>query len=78
MMILPDGIPESVSELAQQIKRQCGVEGHFRLRFMDAEFGNEFINLISISDVQDKSTIKLIFDSVAPAQPGGSLPPPTL
>lgn len=75
-LILPYGIPESVSELAQQIKRQCGVEGDFRLQFMDAEFGNEFTNLISISDVQDKSSIKVIFNSVAPAQPGGSPPPP--
>ncbi|XP_028298033.1 uncharacterized protein LOC114460299 [Gouania willdenowi] len=73
-LILPDGIPESVNELAQQIKRQCGIEGVFRLQFMDAEFGNEFSNLLSISDVQDKGTIKVIY--ISDAQPGGSTPPP--
>lgn len=76
-LILPDGIPESVDELAQQIKRQCGIEGVFRLQFMDVEFGNEFTNLLSISDVQDRGTIKVIFISDAPAQPGGSTPPPS-
>lgn len=30
-LIFPDGIPESVNELAQQIKRHGGVEGDFRL-----------------------------------------------
>jgi len=72
-LILPDGIPESVTELTQEIKRQCGIEGEFRLQFMDAEFGNEFTNLLSTSDVQDRSSIKVIFTSVAPV---GSLPPP--
>lgn len=43
---------------------------------MDGEFGNEFTNLLSMSDVQDKSTIKVIYNAVAPAQPGGSPPPP--
>ena len=76
-LILPDGIPESVNELAQQIKRQCGMEGVFRLQFMDEEFGNEFTNLLSISDVQDKGTIKVIFISDALAQSGGSAPPPS-
>ncbi|XP_027134490.1 uncharacterized protein LOC113745762 [Larimichthys crocea] len=76
-LILPDGIPESVSELSQQIKRQCGIEGLFRLQFMDMEFGNEFTNLLSISDVQDKGTIKVIFISDALVQPGGLAPPPS-
>ncbi|KAG7482678.1 hypothetical protein JOB18_027838 [Solea senegalensis] len=45
-LLLPDGIPES---------------GNFRLQFMDAEFDNQFTNLTS-TDIQDKSTIKVIFD----------------
>ena len=79
-LTLQDGIPETVGELVQHIKRQCGVENHFRLQFMDAEFGNEFtsINLTSMSEIQDKSTLKLVFDSAASALPDGSppLPPP--
>lgn len=74
-LIIPDGIPESVNELAQQIKRHGGVEGDFRLQFMDAEFGNEFTNWMSISDVQDKGTITVIF--ISAAQPGGSTPHPS-
>ncbi|XP_046706911.1 uncharacterized protein LOC124386909 [Silurus meridionalis] len=78
-LILKDGLPESVSELIQHIKRQCGVEGDIRLQFMDADFNNEFTNLTSMSDVKDKSTIKVIFNTVAshhPALPGDSAPQP--
>ncbi|KAF1375303.1 hypothetical protein PFLUV_G00238210 [Perca fluviatilis] len=75
-LILPDGMPETLIKLIQEIKRQCGVDGDFRLQFMDVEFGNEFTNLVSMSDIQDKSSIKVIFNSVAPSQPGGTPPPP--
>lgn len=75
-LFLPDGIPQSVSELSQQIMTQCGIEGDFRLQFMDTKFGNEFTNLLTMSDVQDKGTIKVIFISDAPGQSGGSAPPP--
>lgn len=68
-LILPDEIPESVSELAQQMKMQCGIEGEFRLQFM--EFGNLFTDL---TDVQHKGTFKVIFNSVAPALPGRACP----
>ncbi|MEQ2180005.1 hypothetical protein GOODEAATRI_031084 [Goodea atripinnis] len=43
-----------------------------KLQFMDADFGNEFTNLTSISEIEDKSTIKLIFDSGLPSD----TPPP--
>ncbi|RXN37812.1 sterile alpha motif domain-containing 3-like isoform X2 [Labeo rohita] len=75
-LILPGGMPETVIELVQEIKRQCGVDGDFRLQFMDVEFGNEFTNLVSMSDIQDKSSIKVIFNSVTPTQPDGT--PPSL
>ncbi|XP_062240634.1 uncharacterized protein LOC133950599 [Platichthys flesus] len=75
-LILPGGIPDSISDLADQIKQQCGVEGDFRLQYMDYEFGNEFTNLLSMSDVQDKSTIKVIFKSITTVQHDGSRPPP--
>lgn len=51
-LILPDVMPETLIELIQKIKRQCGVDGDFRLQFMDVEFGNEFTNLVSMSDIQ--------------------------
>uniref|UniRef100_A0A3B3I971 Uncharacterized protein n=1 Tax=Oryzias latipes TaxID=8090 RepID=A0A3B3I971_ORYLA len=70
-LILPSGIPESLGELEQQIRRQCGVEEDFRLQFMDVDFGNEFTNLVSLTEIQDKSTIKLIFNSTEPTPAGG-------
>ena len=62
-LILQNGLPATVPELVEHIKRQCGVQSDFRLQFMDADFGNEFTNLTSVSEIEDKSTIKLIFDS---------------
>ncbi|XP_054606552.1 sterile alpha motif domain-containing protein 3 [Nothobranchius furzeri] len=75
-LTLQDGIPDTVGELQQHIKSQCGVETPFRLQFMDAEFGNEFTNLTSVSEIQDKGTLKLIFDSASSDLPGGPPPPP--
>ncbi|XP_041861760.1 uncharacterized protein LOC121652780 [Melanotaenia boesemani] len=75
-LTLQDGIPETVDEIVQHIKRQCGVEAHFRLQFMDTEFDNEFTNLMSVSEIQDKSTLKLVFDPVVSVLPCGSQPPP--
>ncbi|MED6268675.1 hypothetical protein CHARACLAT_024746 [Characodon lateralis] len=62
-LILQNGLPATVPELVEHIKKQCAVQFDFRLQFMDADFGNEFTNLTSISEIEDKSTIKLIFDS---------------
>lgn len=74
-LIVPDGIPESVRELVQQIKTQCGVKGDFRLQIMDSDFGNEFVNLLSVSDVQDRSSIKVTFNSAASVTDDPSIPP---
>lgn len=62
-LILPNGIPASVIELVQQIQEQCGVKGNFRLQIMDPDFGNEFLNLVSVSDVQDRSSLQVILNS---------------
>ncbi|XP_076146592.1 uncharacterized protein LOC143131083 isoform X2 [Alosa pseudoharengus] len=80
-LILRD-LPQSLNELVLHIKTQCGIEGDFRLQFMDPDF-NEFNNLTSISDVQDKTTIKVVFNSLpcsaladSPPPPYSSAPPP--
>ncbi|XP_051260738.1 uncharacterized protein LOC127366072 [Dicentrarchus labrax] len=57
---LPSGIPDSVEELKSEIKRQCEVAGDFRLQYKDSDF-DEFINLKSTSDIQNKATLKLIY-----------------
>lgn len=59
-LTLPLGIPGSVDELKNEIKRQCEVSGDFRLQYKDIDF-DEFINLTSISDIQNKATIKGIY-----------------
>ncbi|KAI4801087.1 hypothetical protein KUCAC02_000013 [Chaenocephalus aceratus] len=54
---LPLGIPSSVEELQSEIKRQCQVFGDFRLQYKDLDF-DEFINLTSTSDIQNKGKSK--------------------
>ncbi|XP_058634458.1 uncharacterized protein LOC131542122 isoform X4 [Onychostoma macrolepis] len=55
-----NGLPDSVSELVTEVQRQCGINTNFRLQFMDALFGNEFLNLTSVNEIQDRGTVKLI------------------
>ncbi|XP_063048812.1 sterile alpha motif domain-containing protein 3-like, partial [Engraulis encrasicolus] len=86
-LTLPNGIPESVDDLIPHIKNQLELEGDIRLQFMDQEFGNEFNNLTSTSEIEDKSTIKVIhqpfiiiagnhLDDSTPPSPHSSCPPP--
>ncbi|KAK0148560.1 putative nuclease HARBI1 [Merluccius polli] len=56
---LPLGIPDSVEELKSEIKRQCQLSD-FRLQYMDVVF-DEFMNLTSTSDIQNKATLKVIY-----------------
>ena len=50
-----------MSNLLAEVQRQCNLPASFRLQFMDPEFDNEFINLTSPSDLQDKATVKVVF-----------------
>ncbi|XP_055040333.2 uncharacterized protein [Misgurnus anguillicaudatus] len=59
-VILQYGMPTSVSDLSKEIKKQCNLQGNFRLQFMDPEFDNEFFNLESTSEIQDRSTLKVV------------------
>lgn len=54
-------MPTSVEDLANEIKRQFDIEGDIRLQYMDSDFGNEFVNLNQMCDIQDKSTVKIIY-----------------
>ncbi|XP_051815604.1 uncharacterized protein LOC110954116 [Acanthochromis polyacanthus] len=58
---LPAGLPDSIEELCQTIKTSLGLQKDFRLQYQDADFGNEFVNLSVISEIQDKATIKVVF-----------------
>lgn len=59
-MTFQNGLPGSVNELVNEVQRQCGLNFNFRLQFMDALFGNEFLNLTSMDEVQDRGTIRVI------------------
>lgn len=58
-LTLPSGIPDSVDSLKFEIQKQCGIEGEFRLQYMDNDF-DQFMNLNSTTDVEDKGTVKVI------------------
>ncbi|XP_059358598.1 uncharacterized protein LOC132096930 [Carassius carassius] len=60
-LTIKSGIPSSVDELAFEIKTFFRVTEQFRLQYKDVDFGNEFMNLLSISDIQDRSTLKVVY-----------------
>ncbi|KAI4810733.1 hypothetical protein KUCAC02_013665, partial [Chaenocephalus aceratus] len=57
-VVISAGLPSTVKELENEIKTQCKVKEPFRLQFMDTLFGNEFMNLTSMGEIQDKATVK--------------------
>lgn len=58
---LTSGLPNSVEDLVSEIKTIFGLSQQFRLQYRDADFGNEYVNLVAISDIQDKATLKVVF-----------------
>ncbi|XP_077090383.1 uncharacterized protein LOC143741778 [Siphateles boraxobius] len=66
---LPYGIPASLEELHVLIKTFFQLKEDFRMQYMDSDF-NEFINLTSVSDIQNKSTLKIICNPIlSPVEP---------
>lgn len=65
-LTLPNGIPESLDDLLSQIKTAFGLKGNHRLQYMDQDFGNDFFNLNSTTDLQDLGTIKVIHQQTHP------------
>lgn len=61
-LTLSSGILHSVDSLKYDIREHCGIEGEFRLRYMDIDF-DQFFNLTSTEDIQDKRTVKVIIPS---------------
>ncbi|KAL3973686.1 NF-kappa-B inhibitor-like protein 2 [Sarotherodon galilaeus] len=59
-LTIASGMPKSVEDLSDEIKRQFDIQGDIRLQYMDSDFDNEFINLKRMDDIQDKSTVKVI------------------
>ncbi|CAL9699818.1 unnamed protein product [Knipowitschia caucasica] len=60
-LTLPNGMPGSVDAFKEELKRQMSLPDNFRLQYRDVDFDNEFVNLSNISEIKDKSTIKVIY-----------------
>ncbi|XP_042626484.1 uncharacterized protein LOC109101856 [Cyprinus carpio] len=56
---LQNGVLCSLAELMNEIQTQCNLMGEFRLQIMDPDL-QDFVNLTSTTDVQNKSTLKVI------------------
>lgn len=73
-LILPEGLPSSTEDLAQKITEMFQLDGDIRLQYQDDDFGGEFVNLTTITDVQDKGTLKVIFKTTGQNQTAASTP----
>ncbi|XP_034059805.1 uncharacterized protein LOC117538311 [Gymnodraco acuticeps] len=67
-VVLPLGLPDTVTELENEIRRQCQLQDLFRLQFMDELFGNIFQDLTSMEEIQDRATVKVL--SLSPVVAG--------
>lgn len=65
-LTLPNGIPQSLDDLLSVIKTSFELKGDFRLQYMDHDFGNDFFNLKSTTELKDLGTIKVIQDQTHP------------
>lgn len=60
-LVLPRGLPDSIEDLCQTIKTSFGLQEDIRLQYQDSDFGNEFLNLSEIGEIQDKASLKVIY-----------------
>lgn len=50
-----------MDDLVLEIMTVFGVKKKFRLQYKDKDFGNEYMNLMSTSQIEDRDTLKVIF-----------------
>lgn len=58
---LHSGMPNTLTELRSTISQSLGIQRNFRILFMDPDFNNELMNAMTVHDIQDRSTIKLVY-----------------
>ncbi|KAG7471688.1 hypothetical protein JOB18_043535 [Solea senegalensis] len=58
---LHSGKPKTLMDLHNVIRDTFGIERDFRIQFMDPDFNDECMNIASVQDIQDISTIKLVY-----------------
>ncbi|XP_041643354.1 uncharacterized protein LOC121509758 [Cheilinus undulatus] len=59
-LVLPDGIPETMVQLLDEVRTVCGLNGNFRLQYQDRDFGDALVNLTSTAELEDFATVKVI------------------
>lgn len=59
-LVLHAGIPSSLQELHCAIREYFDIPGDFSVLYQDIDFNNEFFTVTSISDVEDRSTLKIV------------------
>lgn len=52
-------MPRTVEDLALKIRTFFQVTEHFRLQYNDKDMGDQFMNLLSILELEDKGTLKV-------------------
>ena len=59
-LILPDGIPKSMEQLMDEIRKVSGLNGNLRLQYQDRDFGDALVNLTFTAELEDLATVKVI------------------
>ena len=63
-LTLPNGLPASLDDFLIEVKNQCGLTDHFKLQFKDSLLGGDFMNLTSLSEVEDRGTLQVVDKSL--------------
>uniref|UniRef100_A0A8C3GB99 PB1 domain-containing protein n=1 Tax=Cyclopterus lumpus TaxID=8103 RepID=A0A8C3GB99_CYCLU len=59
-LILPDGIPETIEQMLNEVRKVCELNGNFRMQYQDRDFGDALVNLTSTAELEDLTTVKVI------------------
>ncbi|KAL0979010.1 hypothetical protein UPYG_G00179280 [Umbra pygmaea] len=59
-LILPAGIPGSLTDLICAIRDSFDIPGDFFVHYQDMDFNGQFFTLTNIGDVEDQATLKVV------------------
>lgn len=60
-LVIESGIPRTVEDLAFNIKTFFQVTKQFRLQYKDKDMYDQFMSLMSTSELEDKGTLKVVY-----------------
>lgn len=59
--VVVEGLPESVEDLKLILKSKFNLDGEFVLQYEDPDFGNDLVNLTSLTDLpKERVTLKIV------------------